>query len=927
MNQELWSHSCNEIFKEYETSLNGIDSKTILNRKKMYGLNELPKARKKTIFMTFFEQLLNPMCIVLIVTIILSFIIGEYLDAMFIIFVLLLDSILGTFQEWKAEKSAESLANLICSKSRVIRDGVQKIIDSNDLVIGDIVVLESGDKVSADLRLIKTNNLLIDESVLTGESLPKEKNDIILNKNIVLTERNNMAYVSTNVTSGRAIGVVVGVGENTEVGKIASNILKTPNTKSPLTIRMEKFTKQISVIILIIALIIMIGLWFKGYELKMIFVTVIALSISAIPEGLPASLTLVLSIASNKMAKKNVIVKKLNSVESLGSCTVLATDKTGTLTINKQTAKVLKLPNGMEYEVTGAGYNDDGSVLCFNEDMENIKKIAIQGVINNESYLVKKNHIWNSYGDSIDIAFLSLGYKLGINVQEEEKNILQKIPYESVNKCSTVYYTHENNVYCSVKGSIEIILEHCDTMLIGPKKVKLNKKNVLNYNDELAKKGYRIIAFAVGLVENYDKNKEYSISDIKKLSFVGMVGFIDPIREESKEAILKCNSAGIKVSMITGDHPLTAYAIARELNLVSNFKEVASSEDIDKHYNMGLDHFDKFVANIKVFTRTTPLQKLNIVESYKRQGEFVAVTGDGVNDAPALKSANIGIAMGSGTDVAKETSSMIVTDDNFLSIVMGIEEGRIAYNNIKKVIYLLMSCAISEILFISLSIAFNYPLPLVAVQLLWLNLVTDGIQDVALSFERDNDAVMKQKPNNPNENLFCKSLFMETLISGISIGLIVFIFFEYLLNTKHVDINYARGYILLLMVIIQNIHVFNCRSERKSIFKTPVNNNPFLIISIITIIFLQIIVTESSTLSNLLLVPSLTLKEILIAVGLSLIVILVMEIYKFIMGKYYKKRRNKVNNKGYVTNLSLMVVGTVLLSILSIMLGILILGK
>ncbi len=879
--ERLWyRESALETLKFFETDKEkGLTTKEAGRRLKKYGKNIFPKAKSKTIWQIFFEQFKSPIIFILVITVILSFIIGEIIDAVFILIVILSDALLGTYQEWRANKSAESLRNLIKVTAKVIRDGIEQEIDSEQLTIGDIVVMEPGSKISADLRIIDCYNLTIDESVLTGESIPSEKIYQKLEKDLVIADRENMAYAGCSVISGCGHGVVTAVGKNTEIGKIASSVLLGEETKTPLIIRMEKFTKKIGIATAISALLIAIILYFKGYVAREIFFTVVALSVSAIPEGLPFALTLSLSIASRRMAKRNVIVKRLNAVESLGSCTVIASDKTGTLTLNEQTAKVILLPDNTLFTVEGVGYNDEGKVI--REDggsIEEAKQIAKLGFLNNEAILTKKNNTWEQYGDSIDVAFLALAYKLNIN-KDLKDNVVGEIPYESENKYSAVFYKENNQIYCTVKGSVEKVVSFCQKMEVNGKEVNIDTKKIKEQNEKLAVKGYRVIAIAKGIKEHFEEKEGYEDSDIPPLTFVGLVGFIDPIRNEAKSSIEKCHNAGIKVVMITGDHPLTAFTIAKELNIASDEKEVTNGNDIEKYLQKGQVEFDKFVKNKKVFTRVTPLQKLEIVESYKRMGEFIAVTGDGVNDAPAMKAANIGIAVGSGTDVAKETGEMIITDDNFLSIVAGIEEGRVAYSNIRKVVYMLLSCGIAEVLFVVLSILFNLPIPLIAVQLLWLNLVTDGIQDAALSFEKAEEGIMDDPPRSPNEKIFNRSLMEQTFLAAFTIGIIVFIVWYYLINHLHLEIELARSYILLLMVFIQNVHVFNCRSEKTSIFKMSFKSNPLIYIGIAATLLLHIIVTETF-LSQFLKIVPIPFEHIKYIFIMALPILVVIEIYK-----------------------------------------------
>ena len=868
-----------DILKEFHTKETGLTESEVKQRLDEYGKNELPKNHKDNIFQIFFRELKDPIVLLLIVTIIFSLIINEYIDAIAISFIVLVDLLMGTLQEWKAIKNTEALSNMIKFQVNVIRDGKEKMIDSKYLVPGDIVLVESGNKISADLRILESKNLQINESILTGESVAVIKNDHTIEKEVSLSERSNMIYSGTSVLTGRATAVVVGTGIHTEIGKIADHVSNTKEEKSPLTIRMNQFSKQISMIIVVVAIIIAMVLLFKGETGKSIFLSVIALSVSAMPEGLPLALTMALTIASNRMSKKNVIVKKLNSVESLGSCTLIASDKTGTLTVNEQTAKKIVLPNHDSFEIEGVGYNDKGEVIPLeNAKLEDAKELATLAVLNNEANIRYKNKKWEYFGDSIDVAFLFLGEKLQVDATKIE--IISSIPYESENKYSAVFYKKGNEVFCTIKGSIEKILELSSTM--GEQREKINKELLLQQNDTLAQDGYRVIAIANGKVKTKDS---YDEKDIQSLNVEGLCGFIDPIREEVKTSIDETISAGIKVVMITGDHPLTAFSIAKELKLAISYDEVATGKEIEAFASKSNEEFDEFIKTKKVFSRVTPMDKLNIVNSYKRQGEYVAVTGDGVNDAPALKSANIGVAMGSGTDVAKDVASMIIIDDNFKSIAAGVKEGRNAYSNIRKISYMLISCGLAEVLFFVLSIVFNLPMPLVAIQLLWLNIVTDGLQDLSLSFEKAEKNIMKDAPRNPKENLFNQELLKEVMVSGIVIGVIVFLVWYYLIEKLGMDEVIARGYVMALMVFIQNMHVLNCRSERQSIFKISLKSNPLVIFTIISSIVLQIIIMEVPILSKFLQTSSIPIIDLVSLLIIAFSILIIMETYKYIKRK------------------------------------------
>lgn len=862
-----YSMTIEEIHTKLKTTSIGLTTKEVEKRIERDGLNELPRKKKESIISIFIKEIFDPIVLLLIAAIIISLAVGEKIDAIAITFIVLVDLILGTYQENKANSTIESLQKLVPEKVKVLRDEKEVSIDSKELVVGDLIFLESGDKISADLRIVESHNLTVDESILTGESLPVEKNNKELkNKEILISSQTNMLFAGCSVVTGRAKCIVVKTGTNTEVGQVAETIKNTKKEKSPLTIRVEKFSKQISIFIIVMAIILFVVLYLKGLKLEEILVSVIALTVSVLPEGLPLALTMALTIASNRMARKKVVAKKLYSVEALGSCTVIASDKTGTLTVNEQTAKKILLPNNLEYIVKGEGYHVNGSV--YGKEINKAKEIVTLGVINNEAKFSKNELI----GDSIDLAFLVLGEKLKVKTSSYE--ILEIIPYESQNKYSAVFYKYNNEVYCTVKGSLEVVSKLCNSINLVNSK---DFKNVEKQNEYLSSDGYRVIAIANGKIKEKESYKE---EDIKNLCFMGLVGFIDPIRREVVKAIKDSEEAGIKVLMITGDHPLTAFKIAKDLKLTNDYDEVTTGIEVDEYLDKGKEEFLDFVRRKKIFSRVTPLQKLKIVEILKEANEFVAVTGDGVNDAPALQSANIGISMGSGTDIAKETSNMIVLDDNFKSIVKGIFEGRIAYANIRKITYFLVSCGLAEVLFYILSIIFNMPMPLLAIQLLWLNVVTNGIQDIALSFEKGEPSIMKLPPRKPEESLFDRKMLEEILVSGLSIGLIVFLYWIYLIKFREFNVYIARGYVLVLMIIIQNIHAFNCRSEEKSISEINLFSNKIFLIGIMGSIILGVLVMEIPSLTVLLKAASIPLSDFTSLFAIGLLILLIMEIYK-----------------------------------------------
>lgn len=873
-----------ETIKKLDSSINGLSHKEASKRLNINGLNKLPEKKNDGLLIIFLKTLNDPIIYLLLLAIVFSFIVGEIVDAFAIIFIILIDSVIGTIQEWKANKDAKALQELIKVKVKVLRDGQEKIVDSTTLVAGDIVLLESGNKIAADLRIINSKNLTVDESILTGESINSFKEESTINDTVGIVDRKNMLYAGTNIITGRATCIVVETSIKTEIGKITEKVNDTKDTPSPLEIKMSKFSKQISVLILISSVLITILLFIKGENINTIFLSVIALSVSAMPEGLPLALTMALTIGSTRMAKKHVIVKKLNAVESLGSCSVIASDKTGTLTVNQQTAKKIVLPNNSIYDIDGIGYNDEGKIITYdNANIEYARYISLLGALNNEASINKVDNKWKYFGDSIDIAFLFLGKKLGINIKDYQ--ILGNIAYESEKKYSAAFYSYKGTKYCTIKGSFEKIIDFCDYMLIDNKKVKIDTETIYKQHEKLASEGFRVIAIANGEFNDYNKNKEYNDDDIAKLCFVGLIAFIDPIRKETLDSIKDCKTSGIKVIMITGDHPLTAFAIAKQLNLTDSYDEISNGDEVEKYLNLSQKSFDNFIKNKKVFTRVTPIQKLEIVNSFIRQGEFIAVTGDGVNDAPAIKAANIGIAMGSGTDVAKETADMIIIDDNFNSIVAGVKEGRNAYSNIRKIIYFLISCGCAEVLFFTFSIIFNLPMPLVAIQLLWINVVTDGLQDLALSFEREEDDLIKEKPRKANIPLFDGLLIKEIIISSLYIGIVVFLVWLFLIKKMNMDVSTARGYIMALMVFLQNLHVLNCKSEKSSILNKKIFNNTMLICSISLSIILQIIVMEVDFLAELLNTHRVSNINLIKLLLISVPIILVMELFKLIRRK------------------------------------------
>jgi magnesium-transporting ATPase (P-type) len=879
------------VFKELKSSKEGLTPEEVRERLQFYGKNKLPEAKKVTLLKIILHQILNPLIFILVAAAIASVAIGEGKDAIFIFLVILINSALGTYQEFNAERSAAGLQNLLKIKARVKRGGKEVEIPAEEVVPGDIVLLESGIKVAADMRLMDTQNLEVDESFLTGESIASKKQVGLLQKKLGVAERSNMAFAGATIMKGRGWGVVVSTGVDTQVGKISQDVTESASAKPPLVHRMEKFIKQISIFIIALSVFLGVILRFQGMDFTAIFFFVVALAVSAIPEGLPVALTVALSIATKRMAKRNVIVRKLTSVESLGSCTIIASDKTGTLTVNEQTAKKIQLPDGSQFDISGEGYNGAGKVFLSDSkdkviaasDIEELKRICRVSIFANEGSLVKENDKWAYHGDAMDVALLGMTYKLGINPEEwRAENIsIGKIPYESERKFSASFIQINGEVFIGAKGAVETILGFCDKMSINGKPEKIDKEKILNDAEKLAREGYRVLGIASGEYADYQKKEVYEDIDIPSITFYGLVGFIDPLRPEAKKSVEQCHDAGIKVLMITGDHPETAGAISRELGIADEKTQVVTGQMLAESGAADSPAFEKLVASTTVFARVSPTQKLEIVDVLIRKGDFVAVTGDGVNDAPALKRANIGVAMGSGTDVAKEVGSMIVVDDNFSSIVSGVEEGRFAYDNVRKVIYLLISTGAAEVVLFLASIFAGLPLPLLAVQLLWLNLVTNGIQDVALAFEGGEPGAMKRKPRKPSEKIFNPLMVKQTIVSSATMGGIVFGLWFWLNNYTQMDEVHARNIILLLMVFMQNFHAFNCRSESISVFRVPLRRNFILVFGVLAAQGIHIISMQLPFMQTILRVEPVTFNEWLYLIALAIPMLLAMEIFKF----------------------------------------------
>lgn len=888
---EPW-HAFSEetLYHKLRTGPEGLSGEEADERLREYGQNVLPGKRPPSLLRVVWHQFASPLIYILLIAGSVSLVIGDLKDAIFIFGVILLNTTIGAGQEWRAEQSAHALQSMLKIKARVRRSGDVRQIPAEELVPGDIILIEPGDKVAADIRLKSALNLSIDEAFLTGESLPVQKNTAVLSEETLLSERANTAYAGAIVTTGRGTGLVVATGSHTEVGKIARSITEKEAAEPPLVIRMKRFARQISIVVLGFAIILGLLSGARGIPFREVFFVMVAMSVSAIPEGLPVAMTVALSLATSRMARRKVIARKLVAVESLGSCTAIASDKTGTLTVNQQTAKVVVFPDGTRVGISGQGYNGKGRAYIENGEtlgeplLSSMSDLARAGVLCNEGSLSVENGAWRHSGDAMDVALLALGRKLGIDSEAAQRrvNIVGEIPFESEKRFAVVAYRGtriDHKVSLAAKGAVETILPFCSRMRTGSGDKPLDVAGLQLRAEELAEGGYRVLAIATGRLSGDKHPEKIDESDLTDLVLLGLVGFIDPLRPEVKEAVSLAHKAGVKVVMVTGDHPATALAIARELGVAGSPEQVITGAGIEAAVSADTPEFHEQLRHIRVFARVTPQQKVDIVDSLMELGDFVAVTGDGVNDAPALSRSNIGVAMGSGTDVAKDAAQIIVTDDNFASIVNGIEEGRYAYANVRKVTLLLISTGFAELVLIGATVVLNMPAPFLAVQILWLNLVTNGIQDVALAFEAGEKGIMKLGPRRPTEGIFNRKMIEQVLVGGLTMGLVCLAVWIYLINSG-VEAPSARNALLALLILMQSYHVLNSRSEYRSAFRIPIRNNRILIVGMVVAFSIHVIATQAPPMQSLLRISPLSPLQWLFLAVIASSVMVAMEIYK-----------------------------------------------
>ncbi len=865
--------SVEAVLDKNNTSRNGLDASEAAERLNKYGKNKLAEGQKKTLLARLLGQLADPMVIVLIAAAIISGVVSEIADMVIILSVVVLNSVLGVVQEGKAEKAIEALQQMSSPYSRVKRNGRVIKIKSEDIVPGDIVLLEAGDAIPADMRLINSSSLKIEEASLTGESVPVEKSHQIItpsnDEDVPLGDRHNMAYMGTNAVYGRGEGVVVGTGMATEMGKIAGIISKTGEEKTPLQKKLAALSKVLSIGVLAICIFIFIfsvlrSGGFTGGHVLETFMLAISLAVAAVPEGLVAVVTVVLSIGVTKMSKRNAIIRKLTAVETLGCTQVICSDKTGTLTQNKMTVV--------------------DSFGCENQ-------LFLSMVLCNDAALSEEDG--SIVGEPTESALVRFAMDAGKNKNDIEKRLprVAEAPFDSMRKMMSTIHKTESRFVQYTKGAPDELLKKCTHMLTPHGEVTLNdelRQQVLNKNKEMAGKALRVLGSAMRYWDSLPQDTSPENLE-KDMIFIGLAGMIDPVRPEAKAAIEECRSAGIRPIMITGDHRDTAIAIARELGIISDESQAITGSEISK---MSDEEFEAKIDKYSVYARVQPEHKVRIVNAWKKRGKITAMTGDGVNDAPALKTADIGVGMGiTGTDVSKSVSDMVLADDNFASIVYAVEEGRRIYDNVRKSIQFLLSSNLSEVVALFAATLMNLKL-FSPIHILWINLITDTFPAIALGLEKAEKDIMEKSPRDPKEGIFANNLGVRIIYQGFIIAVLTMV--SFLIGYFHTSLSEgtrqltAMTMAFLTLSLCEIFHSINLRSSTHSIF-TIKGQNIFLLLAMLTSFVLTLTVIYIPGLNNIFELTALSATDLLIALGLSILIIPIVEIEKFISGKLARK--------------------------------------
>ncbi|RFA37656.1 calcium-translocating P-type ATPase, SERCA-type [Virgibacillus dokdonensis] len=859
--------------KLHVTANRGLSDKQVEKRRKQYGENVLEAQKKMSKWLIFIKQFQDFMVLVLLAATLIAGLLGEYIDAIAIMVIVIVNGCIGFFQEQKAEKSLDKLKELSAPMAYVLRDKKWERIPSKHVVVGDIVRISSGDRIPADIRIIRSDSLETEESALTGESLPVSKHAQAIHRaKLDAQDQVNMGFMGTLVTRGTGIGIVVGTGMQTVMGQIASLMANTKKVMTPLERKLAELGKFLIVIALLLtALVVVLGV-IQGQPAYTMFLAGVSLAVAAIPEGLPAIVTVALSLGVQRMIRKKAIVRKLSAVETLGCASVICSDKTGTMTENKMTVKEVLL-HGKQLYVTGDGYDLQGDFFYNDEKIKNssphLSTMLLYGLLCNQASLAKKKGKYTIDGNPTDGALVIAARKIGLSEEDKQAyNIIKEFPFDSDRKrMSVIVEDKEKRRFLITKGAPEVLLPRSAYVLEeeGKQLLKAQKQVAIEQAiNQMAEKALRTLAIAVKPLSN-DEDALSSVLE-KDLTFIGVYGMMDPPRKEVKKAVQECRNAGIKTVMITGDHAKTARAIALNLELMPEDGNVLEGYQMN---NMSQQELEDTIEDVYVFARVTPEHKLRIVHAFQQKGHVVAMTGDGVNDAPAIKASNIGISMGqSGTDVTKEASSLILMDDNFATIKAAIEEGRTIYENIRKFIRYLLASNVGEILVMLFAMLLSLPLPLVPVQILWVNLVTDGLPAMALGMDKAEGDVMKKHPRSIDEGVFARGLGYKIISRGIVIGAVTLIGFIIAYQNDPTHLTYAQTIAFTTLVMAQLIHVFDCRSER-SIFARNPFENMYLVLAVLSSLVLLLVVIYWTPLQPIFHTVSLNLRDWALILALS----------------------------------------------------------
>ena len=866
-----------EVEEKTNTDLqSGLTEKDVKVRQKQYGLNELQEAERPSAILVFLEQFKDFMVVVLLAATLISGLLGEYIDAIAIIAIVLINGFLGFFQERKAEKSLHALKELSAPQVSVFRENQWIKIPSKEVVIGDIIKFASGDRIGADIRITQAKSLEIEESALTGESLPVAKIvQPISGEDIARGEHDNMAFMGTMVTRGSGVGVVVGTGMNTAIGQIAGLLQLAETMITPLQRKLEQLGKiLITVALFLTALVVVVGV-LQGHSLYEMFLAGVSLAVAAIPEGLPAIVTVALSLGVQRMIKKKAIVRKLPAVETLGYASVICSDKTGTMTQNKMTVTHL-WSGGKTWTVSGTGYRPNGDFYDGEDRIDVKSNKSLQQLLTfaslcNNATLKQKDEEYFIDGDPTEGALMVSGLKAGIKKEQllNQFEIVNEFPFDSTRKMmSIIVKDSTGQQYVVTKGAPDVLLGTSESILWENKQQFLSpkyKNEVTKAIEDLASNALRTIAVAFKPINPNQLIRNEADAE-KDLILIGLQGMIDPPRPEVREAVRECKDAGIKTIMITGDHLITAKAIATQLGILPFGGKVLEGKTLA---TMSVEELEEIVDDVFVFARVSPEHKLKIVKALQKKGHIVAMTGDGVNDAPAIKASDIGIAMGiTGTDVAKEASSLVLLDDNFATIKVAIKEGRNIYENIRKFVRYLLASNVGEILVMLFAMLLALPLPLVPIQILWVNLVTDGLPAMALGLDQAEDNVMKRNPRSPKEGIFARGLGWKVISRGFLIGIATLAAFMIVYHRDPNNLGYAQTIAFATLVLAQLIHVFDCRSERSVFHRNPFQNM-YLVWAVISSILLMLVVIYYEPLQPIFHTMAIAPRDWLLIIGLA----------------------------------------------------------